>query len=207
MSHRSWGQRSSRPRAISLGSDRQIGGSTLSVITRTAAIAALLLASACSGQPEVLEPDPRATAAPSSSSSPPPISGQASEATPEGAVAFANSWVASLNYAMETGDTTQLSDMSSDGCGGCDSYIGKVDGIYGAGGRLTGGGWSASDFEVEVKQSRAIVYFKASWDEGKFTEERGAAERVSPSGSDQLFLELGFADTKWEALALERTAD
>lgn len=179
----------------------------MSAITRTAAIAALLLASACSGQPEILEPDPSTTAAPSSSSSPPPLSKQASEATPEGAVAFANGWIASLNHAMETGDTSQLSDMSSDGCGGCDSYIGKVDEIYGAGGRLTGGEWSASDFEVEFKQSRAIVYFRASWDEGKFTEKRGDAEQVSPSGSDQLFLELGFANTTWEALALERTAD
>lgn len=127
--------------------------------------------------------------------------------TPEGAVAFANAWVESLNHAMKSGDTTQLKDISSDGCAGCDSYVKKIGSIYEAGGRLSGGEWRAEDFEVEFNQSRAIVYFEAFWREGKFTEKRGAAEQSTPAGDDQLFLELGFSDSAWQASALERTAE
>ena len=90
----------------------------MSVITRTAAIAALLLASACSGQPEVLEPDPTAPASSTPSATPPPLPNQATESSDEGAASFAAYWIDLFNFASRTGDTSQLRKVSV-GCKPC----------------------------------------------------------------------------------------
>lgn len=93
----------------------------MSVITRTAAIAALLLASACSGQPEVLEPDPTATSSTPGPKSPPPLPPAAEEFSPSGAATYVQYWVDTFNFAAMTGDATQLKSISTS-CDPCAAY-------------------------------------------------------------------------------------
>jgi hypothetical protein len=92
----------------------------LTALTRLAAAAALLLASACSGGPEILEPDPTATSDPSAVESP-VMPKQASESSDEGAAAAAFHWIQLFNYASKTGDVEGLQRYSKS-CNACLEY-------------------------------------------------------------------------------------
>lgn len=133
--------------AIFVGSDR---GITLTVFTRAAAIAALLLAAACGGEPEVLEPDPsRATATPSAA---PSVPAQSSEDTDEGAASFAYHWVELFNYASISGDTKSLEEFSS-GCRACLDYAETIAAL-GPNERPTAAPWEVTATRVN-RDSRA----------------------------------------------------
>jgi hypothetical protein len=69
----------------------------------------------------------------------PPLPPEATEQTPEGAVAFTQWWFDTLNYATETGDTESLRAASDPDCSTCNNYISEIEGAYGAGGSIDGG--------------------------------------------------------------------
>lgn len=179
MLHRSWGQRSSRPRAISLGSDRQIGGSTLSVITRTAAIAALLLASACSGQPEVLEPDPTSTTS-SRSTTPPAKPDAAAEDSPSGAATFVLFWVETAHYASITGEIDVLEEISTDDCVSCSALISNLSETYARGGSFSGGARSLDDVSVEESDETRDLLVHTVSNIAKSTHRRSSSASAEP---------------------------
>ncbi|CAM3599746.1 DUF6318 domain-containing protein [Nocardioides marinus] len=103
----------------------------------------ILTLSACGGDPEPRfkeEPSPT----PSEVSSSAPIKEAWEEKSPEGAMAFAEHWVAELNAASLSGDTAGLQSVSATDCSSCASLIKFIDETYAGGGEIRGGDWRLS---------------------------------------------------------------
>jgi hypothetical protein len=109
----------------------------------------LLGVSACSGddpEPKVAPPESSSPSAPSTS----PVAGSTAPTMPAEALgtgataarAFISHWIATLNYAIESGDTSALRSISDDSCKACDRIAKTIDGIYSHGGSMVGGTWS-----------------------------------------------------------------
>lgn len=92
-----------------------------------------------SSQPSVTEPVGAGPSSEPSVAAAPVMPELATQQTPEGAVAFAEWWFDTLNYAFSTGDTQPLREVSPEGCGTCDNVIADVDSIYGRSSLLEGG--------------------------------------------------------------------
>lgn len=94
------------------------------LLVTVVALAALL--AGCGGQPDVIEPEPGATASDATpTATPPPLAEQAKEDSQEGAVASAHHWVKLFNYASRTGDVDSLMEYSSK-CVECRSYAERI---------------------------------------------------------------------------------
>lgn len=172
----------------------------MSVITRTAAIAALLFASACSGQPEVLEPDP--TAATSTSRVPPSLPSQAKEATEEGAASFTAHWIEISDYAALTGDVEPLQRISASDCSGCTRFIDLYEQTYANGGAFEGGErrllppldvsrLDDSTYDVTVNAEAAAGQFRRTAN-GETTKSKKETSRVTYT--------VGFEEGRWRML-------
>lgn len=88
--------------------------------TLALAISALLLASACTGEPEPIEP----TASPSASStvSPPALPDDSRQETPEAAIAYVKHWIEVFSFAVNTGAIDEFEALNDPKCEGCKSY-------------------------------------------------------------------------------------
>ena len=117
------------------------------------AAVALLLAG-CGGDPKA-DPSPSTSASPSASAAPTPTAPVMPEAATmagtAGAIAFVKYFVAVINHATATGDTSPLRDASLTMCKSCEAVIGKIEELYSSGGRREGGAWRL----VEVRITHA----------------------------------------------------
>lgn len=171
----------------------------MSAITRTAAIAALLLASACSGQPEVLEPDPTASETPSVATTPPPKPKAVDEDSEAGAATFANYWVSVSDYAASTGDTTELSRISSEECEPCQTFIELYRKTYRSGGSFSGGDQTFADVSVRRAGSgKMFVYAKVTAKDGTFKASAKAPPRNEKGGTDSVVYTVVRAGAAWK---------
>lgn len=177
--------------------------------TVTAAMAIVL--AGCNDGTKVIEPPEDSTPSTSHESKPPSpaptFPAQSKAMTPEGAVAFTQGWVATLNHAIETGDVAPLNSASGADCDGCQAYIRRVSDVYSDGGRYYGGGWRISQVEVEFKQPQAFVYFKAAWSDSKVRKSRNSRVEDIRAGNDDLVLEARFDDGRWTAQSFARLQD
>ncbi|MCM0622674.1 DUF6318 family protein, partial [Nocardioides bruguierae] len=118
---------------------------TLRPLAAAVALTSALALSACSSDdpdPVVADPTP---SAPSSSVDPTPTEDAAEpwEARgPRGAVAFVAHWTETFNAAFQSGETGDLSGLSSADCEGCTAVIDLIDGTYADGGSIRGDGWT-----------------------------------------------------------------
>lgn len=163
----------------------------MTVFARIAAVAALLLAAACSGGPEVLEPDPTST----SSNSPrngavlPKKPALADEDSDSGAATFALYWVRMAHYASLTGDVEELKRVSTSDCVSCSKLIETFETTYARGGSYKGGERSFSDVSVETSPTTSDLLVRTTSEiaESTFTRdsesepEKVAAESVPVS--------------------------
>ena len=112
-----------------------------------ATVALALVVGACSSEPEP-------SSAPSESSDPVASEGSpavaeeqprlphAARGTGESAArAFVRFWLDTLNYAIESGDSSALQSISSQKCQECGRIAKTIDDIYDRGGQLSGGTW------------------------------------------------------------------
>ena len=120
--------------------------------TTTAVVVALLVLLGACQQPEVLEPEPSASAAPSTSPAP-TMPAQAREDSDEGAVAFVAHWIETFNYAARSGDTESLREMSED-CQACASYAETIEADLRSGDLPKGDLWDFRDALVEPGAER-----------------------------------------------------
>jgi hypothetical protein len=63
--------------------------------------------------------------------------------TKAGAIAFVRHYIDLINYAQATGDVTPLEKVEDTRCGSCTNVRQGVRDIYGSGGHIEGGAWSA----------------------------------------------------------------
>lgn len=171
----------------------------MSVITRTAAIAALLLASACSGQPKVLEPDPTASETPSAAITPPPKPKAVDQDSEAGAATFANYWVSVSDYAASTGDTTELSRISSEECEPCQTFIELYRNTHRSGGSFSGGDQTFADVSVRRAGSgKMFVYAKVTAKDGTFKASAKAPPKSEKGGTDSVVYTVVRAGAGWK---------
>lgn len=142
------------------------------------ALAVCAVLTACGGD----EPPPVAlpplTDAPSATPTPGPeaVPSAATEQTPDGAVEFVRFWFQTLNDAALSGDTSRLRAISAPQCETCDRFVGSIDGLYGAGGRIEGGRFTvrsaeAAGLEPEATEARVSVLYDVT-----------ATKQISASG-------------------------
>ena len=81
------------------------------------AIATLVLLSACTDDPEPIEPNPSASAGPVK----PAMPDGAREDSPTGAANFVDYWVSAFNYGAQTGDVEPMLSNATD-CEPCKGY-------------------------------------------------------------------------------------
>ena len=83
------------------------------------AIAALVLLSSCTDEPEPIEP--KDTASPSQAPTEPAMPDSAKEDTPSGAANFVDYWVSTFNYGAQTGDVDPMLSRAGE-CKPCRGY-------------------------------------------------------------------------------------
>jgi hypothetical protein len=105
----------------------------------TAVVLAVPGLAACGGG-ENPKPAPLPTATQSTTTAPTPV-GPPKGAGRKGAEAFATYYFAVVTHSIQTGDTRQLTRLSSPHCVSCKAIARNVERVYGAGGHTETAGW------------------------------------------------------------------
>ena len=159
------------------------------------AIAALLLLSSCTDEPEPIEP----TIAPSvkQSATPPTIPESARKNTPAGAANFVRHWIDVSNYSARTGDTKQLRALSERGCEGCNAYIKLYEATYAKGGYFRGGDRKIGEVDLEIGEDEVYVRGELRAAEGSYRTTKSAHERKSNPEETSVVFAARFASSRW----------
>lgn len=182
------------------------------------ALATTLALSACSGDdPEpTFAPEPTGststspaaaspTASPTSPGSPPTLPELANSPTPDGGRAFVSHWIRLLNYATESGTTTELLDASAERCGGCHRIIDTIEQIYAEGGTIDGGTWG-------IERQRALPLDRgadyAAYVEGRISGQtvqgvEGRKDATFQAGPGYMYAYAALRDGGWQMVFLE----
>lgn len=115
------------------------------VVATVTSVAVMSLLAGCGGDnpaPSAEPSEPSAATKAAPAADPPSLPLQATRNTKAGAAAFVRHWVSVLNYAGETGDTAELRSLSTRDCVRCAALWEGINGVYQAGGRIEGGGWT-----------------------------------------------------------------
>lgn len=141
---------------------------TLAFVTIRVGLAALCVVAALAGCTEEAAPAPLPSV-PTASPTPAalPVPPEATPESAEGAAAFARYYMAVLTKAFQDADATQLRTLSDGACGGCNNFIGAVEGSAEANERTEGGEFNVvfaesppvedGDVIVELRYSRAAA--------------------------------------------------
>ena len=121
-------------------------------------IAALLLVSSCTDDPEPIEPKP---SKPSPSQKAPPMPSVARSQSPKGQVAFVRHVVSVLNYSGGSGSTKELEGLFARDCKACQQYVARVDSDNAGQGHVDGFNWSVTEGEV-LEDDQVEVVVKAA---------------------------------------------
>lgn len=148
-----------------------------------ALVAGTLVGGCTAGEPEPTPITPVETR--SSSSAPetseptvaaPELPAEAMQQTPQGAAAFAQYWVALMNYAYATGDTAPLEAATDPQCSECQGLIDDFTTSLDGGNRLEGGRVSVSNVVGGEVPDNGLYVVTASF-------EQEAATSIGPSGN------------------------
>lgn len=172
------------------------------MLRKSTAVMALVLLSACSGDPEPKEPDPSPSA--SATVAPPEMPEQANDFDPAGAAAFASYYVETLNHSAAGGDTNHLSRLSSVGCAGCNAYINLYGSAYEAGGFYRGINWTLADVEVEQSGNDVLVYATMTVGESEYKLSSSDVLRTSTPEQTDLRFTVHYTGSSWRIEELER---
>ena len=161
-------------------------------------IAALVLLTGCTDDPEPIEPP----ASPRVSATQPAMPSKARENTASGAATFVSYWVEVSNYASQTGNTRELTRISDEECEGCRSYIDLYEETYAAGGYFKGSEWRLSNVEVQPGASEHLVFAHVNAPVGTFkTTGDSRVERGNQEDSDLVF-GVSFSASEWRVTQL-----
>jgi hypothetical protein len=81
------------------------------------------------------------TPSPSPTAAAPTLPAEARGTSQAAAKAFVRHYIASVNYAMVSGDIGELVALADPSCSTCGAIAGRIEEAYADGGRLEGGGW------------------------------------------------------------------
>jgi hypothetical protein len=133
---------------------------------------------------------------------------EAKGGTPRAVEAFGRHYVAEVNFALRTGDTSQLRSLATSACGGCAAITDRIDEVYGKGGRLEGAGWIVRTSNGAVGQNgrSAQVSMGMTISQQIAFETRGASPSPSRAIRGLLDLQLRRAGKNWRVEALEASS-
>ena len=132
----------------------------------------------------------------------------AAKGTSEAAAkAFVRHWVATLNYAGDTGDTSGLRRVSSAECKSCVGIADKIDRVYERGGYVQGDGWVVRSIAPVSGQPRARPILQI----GMFLSEQDLLERAGGEvqhfdGGKQLMVFRLTNSDRWVVTEIEQNA-
>ena len=143
--------------------------------------------------------------APPQSSPPtePPLPATATQDTPAGAQSFARYWLAVLEYAYKSGDTTQLLGLGR--CKSCRALADSIDQFYTQGGRFEGGAFSVLDVHATryVKNSGSVVDLVYLRDSGLAIPASGPPKQVAQEKRVEFLFTLGRQHQSWQVTILK----
>jgi hypothetical protein len=143
---------------------------------------------------------PTASATPS----PPAMPREARGTSDKAAEAFARHYVALINYAMRSGDTSVIKRWAMSSCSTCLALAHSIDDLYRSKGHTKGGGWKILGSERSTRKSgdRTYVQFQIRITEQTIYETPGAKPSTSGSGKGRLEFELRSSSDLWEVRRL-----
>ncbi|MCO1338315.1 hypothetical protein BJH93_05310 [Kocuria polaris] len=157
-------------------------------------------------------PKPATSTSPAENLEPPEMPKLATEFSAAGFEAFVEYWFEAQNYAMATGDTALLDEVSDDGCRFCRVRSFVVHDIYDDSGWTQGGELTPDDFitnlqpiedyyhaEFVLKQSAGYVYLE----DGSIDPEHGFEEVAF----DYEFYAYFEDESGWSAAIIEKVED
>lgn len=178
----------------------------------TAMMVVALLLAACQGNPEPPPLDGTPTSpSPSRTTSPtvaaPSLPPEAEGTSPTAAKAFVRHYVDLVNYAMATGDTGPISNLSLSSCNTCMAIISRIDDVYSSGGRLAGAGWKVRTVSPVTTPARDSHLIAVGIDiSGQVAyESGGATPSQSPNTRGNLDFHLVKRPSGWRVERLDAT--
>jgi hypothetical protein len=169
--------------------------------------ALMLLLAGCGGDPKA-DPPPSTSPTPSVSSTPsPPALPEAAKAnTKAGAIAFVAYFVSVFNHAQMTGETGELSVLSSDNCRDCQAAIRGLNRIYGAGGHIDGGSLTPGPATAELNrvEHQWLVLVRIDSGPQSVTESAGTATTDLPGGRRTMQFTVTRSASGWEVTSWAR---
>lgn len=166
--------------------------------------AGLVLAlSACGGDPEPrFEEEPSPT--PSEVTSSAPAKEAWEEKSPEGAVAFAEHWLAAFNQAENSGDVAELRLLSSRECESCSNFVAAIQEVYGSGGRMRSDGWRVlSVGEPTLVDQGYSVPLQVEQSDQEVVAEAGAKPQLNRGIKIGLAAQVSWTQSTWKMQRLD----
>lgn len=107
--------------------------------------------------PDAGDPTTPVTSATPTETPPPTEPPEAGDRTKAGAKAFVEYWVATLNYAAATGETTEFAGLGTASCNSCNEIARLVDSTYEDGGYIRSHGWRVIGVPSIERAGRTMV--------------------------------------------------
>ena len=158
------------------------------------------------------KPSPLPSASVSSSSGAPAPSAPAMPAEAKGtsaasAKAFVRYYIGAVNFALETGDVSEVRQLSDAGCSSCSAVADSVSAVYENGDRLTGKGWEVKGVSPVANQPRLRPVIQVAVLINPQTKISGSNAKPEhrPGGHKLMVFDLASRDGQWIVAEWEQT--
>jgi hypothetical protein len=168
-----------------------------------------LLAAGCTSDAEpspMPTPSPSPTEAETPSPTPPTMPAAAEGTSPAAAKAFARYFLETINYGMNSGDTSALRAASASGCETCLAIAAKIDQSHAGTGYLEGSGWKPRGFQyIRIAADEALVAVPLRISAQKSYASEGATPSVSASTRGNVDVRMSWSTGRWQVTQLDAT--
>jgi len=144
----------------------------------------------------------------SPSATPPAMPAEASGTSPAAAKAFVRHWIASLNYASSTGDTTAVQALSAADCESCTASFERIATVYANGGSIRSDGWQVRTMQLVPGQSTSqpMIDVGIRLTPQVVIKGRGSQPQEFDGGQLPMTFTLSRGFDSWRVTRLERSA-
>ena len=167
------------------------------------ALGLVLALSACGGDPEPqFEADP--PPAPSEVTASAPAKEAWEEKSPEGAVAFAEHWLAVFQEAENSGEVEDLKSLSTNKCGSCKNFVDAIQEVYAAGGSMRSEGWRVLTVgEPAAAEKGYSIPLQVEQSDQTVVEKAGAEPQLNEGISIGLAAQVIWTSSAWQMNRLD----
>lgn len=133
---------------------------------------------------------------------------EATGTSPAAAKAFVRHWIASLNYASSTGDTTAVQALSAPDCESCTASFERIAAVYANGGSIRSDGWRVRTMQLVPGQStnEPMIDVGIRLTPQVVVEKRGSEPQEFDGGQLPMTFTLSRDFDSWRVTRLERSA-